>query len=89
MSLLHELFCSYGPQYLERFGQAMPGAHKKVIAAIMRCRTESNGSVLYQCAACGAQHVVHRCCGNRHCPGCQHQCAAAAQEEASNELTDV
>jgi Transposase zinc-binding domain len=58
MSLLHELFCSYGPQYLERFGQAMPGAHKKVIAAIMRCRTESNGSVLYQCAACGAQHVV-------------------------------
>jgi hypothetical protein len=72
MSLLHELFCSYGPQYLERFGQAMPGAHKKVIAAIMRCRTESNGSVLYQCAACGAQHVVHRCCGNRHCPGCQH-----------------
>jgi Putative transposase/Transposase zinc-binding domain len=72
MGLLHELFCSYGPQYLERFGQTMPHAHKKVIAAIMRCRTESNGSVFYQCTACGAHHIVARSCGNRHCPGCQH-----------------
>jgi len=73
MGLLQELFCTHGPQYLERFGQAMPVAHKKVIDAIMRCRTAANGSTLYQCEACGEQHLIHRSCGNRHCPGCQHE----------------
>jgi Transposase zinc-binding domain/Putative transposase len=72
MGLLHELFRTHGRQYLERFGPAMPDVHKKVIAAIMRCRTEANGSILYQCEACGEAHVIHRSCGNRHCPGCQH-----------------
>ena len=71
MGIVQSLFCTHAPQYLERFGQTMPGAHKKVIAAIMRCRSQDNGATVYQCAACGELHVVQRCCGNRHCPGCQ------------------
>ena len=71
MGMLQELFRSHGPHYLERFGHTMPATHKKVIAAITRCRTEANGATVYQCAACGEPHVVPRCCGNRHCPGCQ------------------
>ena len=73
MGALQSLFCTHAPQYLERFGQTMPGTHKKVIAAIMRCRSQDNGATVYQCASCGELHVVQRCCGNRHCPGCQHQ----------------
>ena len=72
MGILQSLFCTHAPQYLERFGQAMPGTHKKVIAAIRHCRSEDNGATVYQCAACGELHVVQRCCGNRHCPGCRH-----------------
>jgi hypothetical protein len=49
----------------------MPKAHKKVIAAITDCHTEAAGSALYVCDACGQRHVVHRSCGNRHCPCCQ------------------
>jgi len=53
MGLLQELFRTHGPTYLERFGSAMPTAHKKVIAAIADCHTEAAGSRLYVCEACG------------------------------------
>jgi len=71
MGLLQELCRIHGPAYLERFGSAMPKAHKKVIAAIVDCHTEAAGSALYVCDGCGQPHVVHRSCGNRHCPCCQ------------------
>ncbi len=71
MGLLQELFRTHGPAYLERFGSAIPKAHKKVIAAIADCHTEAAGSALYVCDGCGQRHVVHRSCGNRHCPCCQ------------------
>jgi hypothetical protein len=71
MSLIQELFRTHGPRYLERFGSAMPIVHKKVIEALMSCRTEAHGCVLYQCEGCGEPQALPRCCGNRHCPGCQ------------------
>jgi len=43
------------------------GAHRKVLAALIACRTPENGAVLYQCEGCGKPHVTARCCGNRHC----------------------
>jgi hypothetical protein len=71
MGIASDLFHTHGAQYLERFGLAMPANHSKVIQAIARCRSQDNGATVYQCAACGEHHVVHRSCGNRHCPGCQ------------------
>src|SRR5512136_207964 len=50
----------------------MPKAHRKVIRAIIACRTEAYGMALYQCEKCGQILTVHRSCGNRHCPTCQH-----------------
>ncbi len=49
----------------------MPKAHKKVIAAIADCPTEAAGSARSVGDGCGQPHVVHRSCGNRHCPCCQ------------------
>ena len=41
----------YGPDYLERFGATMPAEHKKVLQAIMACRTgELGGDRPSQCA---------------------------------------
>jgi ribosomal protein L32 len=51
----------------------MPEAHRKVIDAIIACRTEACGVALYECEKCGQFHRVHRSCGNRHCPTCQYQ----------------
>jgi Putative transposase/Transposase zinc-binding domain len=71
MGALQELFRVHGPAYLARYGDSMPGHQKKVLRALMACRTSANGSTCYHCPACGNPHVVPRCCGNRHCPACQ------------------
>ena len=60
-----------GPAYLERYGTTMPAEHKKVLQAIMACRTGKLGMVLYVCESCGKTHAMGRSCGNRHCPTCQ------------------
>jgi len=54
------------------FGTSMPNDHKKVIKAIMECRTEACGLVVYECTKCHVQHISFRSCGNRHCPACQN-----------------
>lgn len=71
MGMINDIFRTYGPEYLRIYGETMPTEHKKVIAAIINCRTEGNGSFVYRCEKCGETHVVHRSCGNRHCPQCQ------------------
>jgi hypothetical protein len=72
MTTINEIFRTFGPQYLERYGQTMPKIHRQVIGAIIGCRTEACGLVLYQCEKCGQSHLVYRSCGNRHCPTCQY-----------------
>lgn len=71
MSIINEIFRSFGPEYLRRFRHDMPAQHLKVMADICACRTEANGSVVHRCSECGQLHTIHRACGNRHCPGCQ------------------
>jgi hypothetical protein len=72
MTTINEIFRTFGPEYLERYSQVMPKVHRKVIDAIIACRTEVCGIALYQCEKCGEFHRVYRSCGNRHCPSCQH-----------------
>jgi hypothetical protein len=72
MTPINDIFRTFGPEYLERYFQIMPKAHRKVIEAITACRTEVYGIALYQCEKCGQLHRVYRSCGNRHCPACQH-----------------
>jgi hypothetical protein len=73
MGAIQDIFLQYAPAYLERFGQAMPAEHRKVIEAICQCRTATFGSVCYCCEDCGHPHLVPAACGNRHCPQCQHR----------------
>jgi hypothetical protein len=72
MTPINEIFRTFGHEYLERYSHLMPKAHRKVIQAIIACRTEVYGIALYQCEKCGQFHRVYRSCGNRHCPSCQH-----------------
>ena len=72
MGAIAEIFREFTPEYLRRFGDTMPPEHRKVIDAILLCRTEENGSVVYRCEECGLNHILNRSCGNRHCPQCQH-----------------
>jgi hypothetical protein len=73
MTMIKRIFQTYGPEYLARFESAMPRDHLKVIHAITNCRTSCYGIAVYGCEECGEPHLTYRSCGNRHCPGCQHQ----------------
>jgi hypothetical protein len=87
MGALQELFRRHGPGYLARYGETMPGHQKKVLHALMACRSPSNGSTCYHCEACDKPHVLPRCCGNRHCPACQqHKSYAWLDRQLAHQL---
>ena len=77
MGALQRLFTAHGAHYLEQFGATMPATHRKVMAAMLACRTPQAGALWCGCAACGAAHLLPRSCGNRHCPTCQGRKAFA------------
>jgi hypothetical protein len=72
MENIQQIFTQYAPEYIHRFGDAMPTEHKKVIDAMIGCRTHNYGMLVYQCDKCARSHTVFRSCGNRHCPTCQN-----------------
>lgn len=71
MPTVADVMRRHGGAYIERFGPRMPAEHKKVLRAIMACRTGRLGTVFYTCSSCGRTHAMGRSCGNRHCPTCQ------------------
>ena len=71
MGALHKIFSAHGADYLQRFGETMPAMHRKVMTAMLTCRTPQAGALLCACEACGQPHLLARSCGNRHCPTCQ------------------
>ena len=72
MSNIQKIFQIYGRQYLALYGDRMPQIHKKTIKDICDCRSGSFGTILYACDDCNTRQPVPCCCGNRHCPTCQH-----------------
>jgi hypothetical protein len=76
MPTVQDIFNEYGPGYIEKFGDKMPKEHLKAMEAIINCRTAEYGVTVYECSECGEIHHVFRSCGNRNCPGCQHQKSA-------------
>ena len=71
MNSIQQLFRTYSPAYLERFGNQMPANHRKVIHAICNCGTSLFGQHIFSCNGCGESHYADGSCGNRHCPTCQ------------------
>src|SRR4051794_25087894 len=86
MPTVADVLRRYGDGSLEQFGAAMPAGHKKVLRAIMACRTGRLGTVVYRCADCGTTHALGRSCGNRHCPTCQQDKTKAWLEAQTDRL---
>jgi hypothetical protein len=72
MTSIREIFTTFGPEYLQRYATTMPTNHRKVLDAIVACRTEACGMAYYQCESCAEPQQFFCSCGNRHCPTCQH-----------------
>ena len=72
METIADVFREHGPEYLETYQESIPALHRKVMRAIIGCRTEVCGVNVYSCKQCNKSTVVFRSCGNRHCPTCQN-----------------
>jgi len=72
MTSIREIFTTFGPEYLDRYATQMPTTHRKVIDAIMACRTEACGVAFHRCDGCAEPQQFFVSCGNRHCPTCQY-----------------
>jgi hypothetical protein len=72
MTTIKSILNQFAPDYIEQNASKMPTIQRKAIAAICNCRSEHFGIAVFECDQCKKHHTVFRCCGNRHCPGCQH-----------------
>jgi hypothetical protein len=64
----------------------VPAQYYKIANAIVDCRTEQLGGMVYQCEECAQSFVLFHSCRNRHCPKCQAMARAAWVVKRTNEL---
>jgi len=70
---------------LRRHGEAYRRVHaghlgrveRRVMSAIVACRTEALGGHMEACDDCGMTRIAYNSCRNRHCPKCQGPARAA------------
>jgi hypothetical protein len=79
-----DIFRRYGDEY--RKTHAMTKEQRKVMAAIMACRTASLGGHQEVCDHCGTVRNCYNSCRNRHCPKCQTMTKEQWLEKRREEL---
>ena len=70
MNRLQNIIREVGKDYLEKFGEQIPGLHRKLISDVSSCRTGDFGGFQYYCSSCQKDYFAPRSCGNRSCPLC-------------------
>jgi hypothetical protein len=78
-----------GNSFWERQQSHLAWPHRKVLDAIVRCRTAALGGHRDQCVRCGHQAISFNSCRNRHCPKCQGNARAKWLAARSAELLPV
>jgi len=78
-----------GNSFWQRHRSHYAWQHRKVIDAIVRCRTAALGGHRDQCTGCGHQAISYNSCRNRHCPKCQGNARARWLAARSAELLPV
>lgn len=79
---LAEVFRASSEAYLQT--HSVTSQQRRVLRAILGCRTAAMGSHTEPCANCGQPRIAYNSCRNRHCPKCQphKQLLWTAQREA-------
>ena len=87
---LAEVVRKHGPEYLEKFGDRMPGNHKRALFAIAACRTEELGGHLEECDQhCGHYDYHYHSCKHGSCPKCHGADTKRWLEKREKELLPV
>lgn len=72
MLRLADVLRRHGPDYLQRYGDAVLQSHVRAVQAITQCRTAALGGHLAECSQCGYTHLFYHSCRHRACPQCGH-----------------
>jgi hypothetical protein len=80
---------STGNSFWEQQQSHLAWPHRKVLDAIVRCRTAALGGHSDECVRCGHQAISFNSCRNRHCPKCQGNARAKWLAARSAELLPV
>jgi len=86
---LADIVSRHGKEYLNEFGDRMLPSHKRALADILACRTESMGGHLDECVVCGHQQYSYHSCKNRSCPKCHTSDTKRWLEKREAELLPV
>ncbi len=86
---LADIVAKHGDEYLQAFGDRMLPSHKRALADILACRTESMGGHLAECEVCGHQQYSYHSCKNRSCPKCHTSDTKRWLEKREAELLPV
>jgi predicted Zn-ribbon and HTH transcriptional regulator/DNA-directed RNA polymerase subunit RPC12/RpoP len=78
-----------GNRFWEKHKTHFAWVHRKVLDAIVRCRTAALGGHLDKCTRCGYRAVSYNSCRSRHCPKCQGNARAKWLAARSAELLPV
>ncbi|WP_354063183.1 MULTISPECIES: IS91 family transposase [unclassified Bradyrhizobium] len=67
----------HGDTYRRVHAGHLGRVERRVMSAIVACRTEALGGHMEACDDCGTTRVAYNSCRNRHCPKCQGPARAA------------
>lgn len=68
---LADVLHRHGEDYIGRHDGHVGRVERRVMSAIMACRTAVLGGHVETCTACRASRIAYNSCRNRHCPKCQ------------------
>jgi hypothetical protein len=78
-----------GDSFWKKHGSHLAWPHRKVLDAMVRCRTAALGGHRDKCVRCGHQTISYNSCRNRHCTKCQGNARAKWLQARSAELLPV
>ncbi len=84
---LADVFTRYADAYLST--HYVTPTQRKVVRAIIACRTPALGGHREWCPQCGYQRYMYHSCSNRHCPKCQSLAKASWLADRQRELLPV
>jgi len=84
-----DIIRAVGNRFWEKHKSHFAWVHRKVLDAIVRCRTAALGGHLDKCVRCGLQAISYNSCRDRNCPKCQGNARAKWLAARSAELLPV
>jgi len=78
-----------GNRFCEKHTSHFAWVYRRVLDALVRCRTAALGGHLDKCVGCGRQAISYNSCRDRNCPKCQGNARAKWLAARSAELLAV